>query len=32
VIFPRATEQWFVKIDHDHLRRRMLEKIKDVAW
>lgn len=31
VIF-RATEQWFVSIDHDSLRKRMLEEIEKVAW
>ncbi|HMS55490.1 MAG TPA: class I tRNA ligase family protein, partial [Fimbriimonadaceae bacterium] len=31
VIF-RATEQWFVSIDHDSLRERMLQEIEKVAW
>lgn len=31
VIF-RATEQWFVALDHDELRARMLASIGDVAW
>lgn len=31
VIF-RATEQWFVSIDHDALRTRMLEEIEKVEW
>lgn len=31
VIF-RATEQWFVAIDHDNLRTRMMEAIPDVQW
>lgn len=32
IIF-RATEQWFLKIDHEGLRSRLLEAIKkDVAW
>jgi isoleucyl-tRNA synthetase len=31
VIF-RATEQWFVGIDHDQLRRRMLEQTDQVEW
>ena len=31
VIF-RATEQWFVGIDHDGLRDRMLEEIEKVQW
>jgi len=31
IIF-RANEQWFVRIDHDHLRERSLEEIKKVRW
>jgi isoleucyl-tRNA synthetase len=31
VIF-RATEQWFVKIDHDDLRNRMLGETEKVEW
>ena len=31
VIF-RANEQWFVSIDHDHLRDRALEAIRGVKW
>ncbi len=31
VIF-RATEQWFVALDHDRLRGRMLEEIQKVEW
>lgn len=31
VIF-RATEQWFVGIDHANLRERMLEQIEGVEW
>ncbi len=31
VIF-RATEQWFVGIDHNGLRQRMLEQIQQVNW
>jgi isoleucyl-tRNA synthetase len=31
VIF-RATEQWFIDIDHNHLRSRMVSKIKEVEW
>lgn len=31
VIF-RATEQWFVAIDHSRLRERMLEEVRDVEW
>ncbi len=31
VIF-RATEQWFVKVDHDDLRKRSLETIKKTEW
>ena len=31
VIF-RATEQWFVKVDHEGLRERALEAIKETNW
>lgn len=31
IIF-RATQQWFLKIDHNDLRRELLESIKGVAW
>ncbi|MCF6157757.1 MAG: isoleucine--tRNA ligase [wastewater metagenome] len=31
VIF-RATEQWFVGLDHNNLRRRVLEEIQRTAW
>ena len=32
IIF-RATEQWFLKVDHKNLRKRLLEAIeKDVKW
>lgn len=31
VIF-RATEQWFVGIDHDGLRQRMIDEIEHVSW
>ncbi|MGH9451786.1 MAG: isoleucine--tRNA ligase, partial [Terriglobia bacterium] len=31
VIF-RATEQWFVNMDHDALRQRALDQIKQVRW
>ncbi len=31
VIF-RATEQWFVKVDHNELRKRAGEVIHDVGW
>jgi isoleucyl-tRNA synthetase len=31
VIF-RANEQWFVNIDHRHLRQRALDEIKKVRW
>ncbi len=31
VIF-RATEQWFVNLDHDDLRQRALEAIRSVKW
>lgn len=31
IIF-RATEQWFVSLEHEDLRTRMLESIQTVAW
>ncbi|MGD0696465.1 MAG: isoleucine--tRNA ligase [Terriglobia bacterium] len=31
IIF-RASDQWFIDIDHDDLRRRALEEIKKVRW
>ena len=31
VIF-RATEQWFIAVDHDRLRDRVLEQIKKITW
>ena len=31
IIF-RATEQWFMSIDHNGLRKRLLEKTKEVKW
>ncbi|HLW80367.1 MAG TPA: isoleucine--tRNA ligase, partial [Terriglobia bacterium] len=31
IIF-RASDQWFIDIDHDHLRERALEAIKTVRW
>jgi len=32
IIF-RATEQWFMKIDHDNLRNKVLNKInKEISW
>ncbi|PYV16400.1 MAG: isoleucine--tRNA ligase [Acidobacteria bacterium] len=31
VIF-RASEQWFIRIDHDGLRERTLEEVKKVRW
>ncbi|MCM8812314.1 MAG: isoleucine--tRNA ligase [Candidatus Omnitrophica bacterium] len=31
-ILFRATEQWFMRIDHDQLRERALAKIQDVCW
>lgn len=31
IIF-RATEQWFVSLEHDDLRSRMLESIQQVEW
>ena len=31
VIF-RATNQWFVRMDHEDLRKKVLEAIEDVSW
>ena len=31
IIF-RATEQWFMSIDHNGLRKKLLEKAKEVEW
>lgn len=31
IIF-RATEQWFMSIDHKNLRKRLLDKIEEVKW
>jgi len=31
VIF-RATEQWFVALDHNHLRKKMLEEVEKIEW
>ena len=31
VIF-RATEQWFIDLEHEHLRERALEAIRNVKW
>ncbi len=31
VIF-RATEQWFIELDHDNMRQRALEEITKVKW
>jgi isoleucyl-tRNA synthetase len=31
VIF-RATEQWYVSIDHEELRHRMIEHVREVRW
>jgi isoleucyl-tRNA synthetase len=31
IIF-RSTSQWFIKIDHDKLRERVLSCLKDVEW
>jgi len=31
VIF-RATSQWFISMDHDDLRKRALEEVKQVRW
>ena len=31
VIF-RATEQWFIELDHDHLRQKALQEIAKVKW
>jgi len=28
----RATEQWFISLEHNHLRREALEAVKKVAW
>lgn len=28
----RATEQWFMKIDHDDLRKKTLEKLSELTW
>ena len=28
----RATEQWFISMEHDNLRQRALEAIKNVKW
>ncbi len=31
IIF-RATEQWFMSIDHNNLRKKLLNKIEEVEW
>ncbi|MCX5781164.1 MAG: isoleucine--tRNA ligase, partial [Elusimicrobia bacterium] len=31
IIF-RATPQWFMSVEHDDLRKKMLEKVKEVKW
>jgi len=31
-VVMRATEQWFIKVDHDDLRQRALSEIKKVKW
>ncbi|MCM8804871.1 MAG: isoleucine--tRNA ligase [Candidatus Omnitrophica bacterium] len=31
-VIYRSTKQWFLKIDHNNLRERMLEEIKKVKW
>ncbi|NQT95991.1 MAG: isoleucine--tRNA ligase [Candidatus Omnitrophica bacterium] len=31
IIF-RATEQWFMSVDHNNLRKKILDKIKGVGW
>ncbi|MCM8766829.1 MAG: isoleucine--tRNA ligase [Candidatus Omnitrophica bacterium] len=31
-VIYRSTKQWFLKIDHNNLRQRMLEEIKKVKW
>ncbi len=31
-VIYRATEQWFISIDHDGLRKRMLSEIEAVSW
>jgi isoleucyl-tRNA synthetase len=28
----RATEQWFMRVDHEDLRRRVLERLETVRW
>ena len=28
----RATEQWFISMEHNHLRRRALDAVKKVEW
>ncbi|HXE76403.1 MAG TPA: isoleucine--tRNA ligase [Candidatus Xenobia bacterium] len=28
----RATEQWFISMEHEHLRRRAIEAVKKVEW
>ncbi|OED35825.1 isoleucine--tRNA ligase [PVC group bacterium (ex Bugula neritina AB1)] len=32
VTFLRATEQWFINVDHNNLRERVLEIMDDVKW
>src|SRR5262249_4312296 len=31
IIF-RASDQWFIDVDHDRLRKRTLEEVKKVRW
>ncbi|MFN4227630.1 MAG: isoleucine--tRNA ligase [Candidatus Ratteibacteria bacterium] len=31
-VIYRSTKQWFLKIDHNNLRQRMLDEIKKVKW
>jgi isoleucyl-tRNA synthetase len=31
-VIYRATQQWFVSLEHDNLRRRALDAVKKVAW
>ncbi|MDR3256172.1 MAG: isoleucine--tRNA ligase [Endomicrobium sp.] len=31
IIF-RATPQWFLSVEHDNLRERLLESVKDINW
>jgi isoleucyl-tRNA synthetase len=31
-IIYRATDQWFLNVDHEHLRDKILSEIKDIKW